>query len=377
MLLLSDIPGVVVKSTLTPGAEVGSSDLIVDLTPGRRVTGSVEADNAGNRYTGEYRFGGTVNVNNPLGAGDMLSLRVLASTASLVYLRGAYQAPLGDLTVGTAYSHIHYRLGSEFKALNADGTADVASVYASYPLIRTRRENLYAVAAFDAKKFEDRVRSVGTRSNRQSRVFSGGFNSDSRDGLGGGGANSASVIYSHGTLDILTPADHAIDAVTARSQGDFDKISYSAARIQTLSGPLSLYASVRGQIAFGNLDSSEKMELGGAYGVRAYPEGEAYGDEGYIATVEARLTLNQTQDARSGRFQIIGFVDVGAVEFAKHPWFVGPNVSRRSGIGAGVTWAGPERLLITASYAHKLGSQKATSAPDEPGRAWFQIVKLF
>ena len=52
LLLLSDLPGVNVRSTLAPGASVGASDLIVDLTPGRRISGSVDADNAGNRYTG-------------------------------------------------------------------------------------------------------------------------------------------------------------------------------------------------------------------------------------------------------------------------------------------------------------------------------------
>ncbi|HLL58706.1 MAG TPA: POTRA domain-containing protein, partial [Allosphingosinicella sp.] len=57
LLLLSDIPGVRVKSTLAPGERVGTSDLIVDVAPGRRVSGSVEADNAGNRYTGAYRAG--------------------------------------------------------------------------------------------------------------------------------------------------------------------------------------------------------------------------------------------------------------------------------------------------------------------------------
>ncbi|MDO8301052.1 POTRA domain-containing protein, partial [Lacisediminimonas sp.] len=55
LLLLSDVPGVNVKSTLSPGAEVGTSDLLVKLTPGPLVSGSVDADNAGNRYTGEYR----------------------------------------------------------------------------------------------------------------------------------------------------------------------------------------------------------------------------------------------------------------------------------------------------------------------------------
>jgi hemolysin activation/secretion protein len=50
LLLLSDIPGVRTKGTLAPGALVGTSDLIVDVTPGRLISGSIEADNAGSRY---------------------------------------------------------------------------------------------------------------------------------------------------------------------------------------------------------------------------------------------------------------------------------------------------------------------------------------
>jgi hemolysin activation/secretion protein len=128
LLLLSDIPGVAVRSTLAPGTAVGTSDLNVELTPGRRVTGSIEADNGGNRYTGEYRLGGSIALNNPLGLGDQLSLRVLGSDGGLAYGRAAYQAPFGALTLGVAYSHIRYELGREFQGLDADGTADVASV---------------------------------------------------------------------------------------------------------------------------------------------------------------------------------------------------------------------------------------------------------
>lgn len=377
LLLLSDIPGVRVKSTLSPGAAVGTSDLLVDLTSAPRITGSVEADNAGNRYTGAYRFGGSLNLNNPTGLGDMVSLRVLASTGGLAYGRAAYQVPLGNLTLGASYSHIHYELGKEFKSLDADGTADVASLYASYPLIRSRDANLYVVAGFDAKKFRDRVGFTNLQSDRKSRVLTGGFTVDSRDRFGGGGSNSASLIYSHGTLDIETPLDRALDATTAHTQGKFDKLAFSAARLQSLAGPLSLYGAIRGQFAFDNLDSSEKMELGGAYGVRAYPEGESYGDQGYVATAEARLGLSQWLRSVPGQFTAIGFVDVGEVQYAKTPWFTGPNTSHRSGIGGGLTWAGPERIFITASYAHKLGGQRTTSAPDRPGRAWVQLVKQF
>jgi hemolysin activation/secretion protein len=64
LLRLSDVPGVQVRSTLVPGASVGLSDLIVEVKPGALVSGSVDADNAGNRYTGENRIGLTLNLNN-------------------------------------------------------------------------------------------------------------------------------------------------------------------------------------------------------------------------------------------------------------------------------------------------------------------------
>jgi hemolysin activation/secretion protein len=377
LLLLSDVPGVRVRSTLAPGEAMGTSNLTVGLVDGPRITGSVEADNAGNRYTGAYRVGGSVNLNDPTGLGDMLSLRILTSTSGLAYGRAAYQAPIGNLTLGVAYSRIHYDLGKEFSVLDADGTADIASVFARYPVIRSRDANLYAVASFDAKGFEDRVDLLETRSNRSSRVMTGGFTADSRDGFAGDGATTASMIWSYGRLNVENPFDRAVDAATARTQGHFNKLAFSGARLQTVTGPLSVYGSVRGQLAFDNLDSSEKIELGGAYGVRAYPEGEAYGDQGYVATAEARLSLDRWLKAIPGRLQAIGFVDVGQVDYAKDPWFTGPNRSHRSGYGAGVNWAGPERFVVSASYARKLGSQDATSAPDKSGRFWFEIVKLF
>lgn len=377
LLLLSDLPGIRVKSTLSPGASVGTSDLAVNIVSGRRVTGSVEADNAGNRYTGTYRLDGTVNVNDPAGIGDMLSLRVLASTGGLAYGRAAYQAPVANLTLGVAYAHLRYRLGREFESLDADGTADVASIYASYPLIRSRNANLYALAVLEAKWFEDRIGVVSSQSNKMSRVATLGFSADSHDGFGGGGWNTLSAGWTAGHLDLHSPLERAADAVSARAGGSFNKLEFAAARLQTVSGPLSLYASVRGQYAFDNLDTSEKMELGGANAVRAYPEGDAFGDQGYIATAEARLNLSQWVTFVPGQLQATAFIDVGMVDYAHEPWSQGRNSAHRSGIGAGLTWAGPQGFLVKASYAHKLGDAVATSEPDRPGRFWFQIVKIF
>jgi hemolysin activation/secretion protein len=377
LLLLSDIPGVRVRSTLSPGAAVGTSDLVVELDPGRRVTGSIEADNSGNRYTGTYRAGGTVDFNNPAGYGDLLSLRVLASEGGLAYGRASYQVPIGAVTVGVAYTHLQYELGREFRVLDGEGTADILSVSGTTYLVRSRSANLYALAGFDAKSLEDKIGLVSTESDKRLGVANLGLAGDWRDGLGGGGSNAFSFGVAIGELDIRSPAERAADALTARSDGGFGKVQGSLSRLQSLWGPLSLYGSVRGQLAFANLDSSEKIQLGGAYGVRAYPEGEAYGDHGYIATLEARLLLNRRDEGVPGQFQLIGFVDAGEVQFAQDPWFAGSNHTALSGIGGGLTWFGPSDIILRGSYARKLSEENSTSQPDKSGRAWFQLVKLF
>lgn len=377
LLRLSDIPGVEVKSTLVPGASVGASDLIVDVTPGKRLTGSVEADNQGSRYTGANRLGATLNINNPSGHGDIVTLRALTSAAGLDYGRAAYQTLLGQAQAGVAYAQLGYRLGKEFASLQAKGTAKIASVYGSYPLIRSRSNNLYALLDLDAKTLQDKVDATSTVTDKKAQVAMASLNGDHRDNWGGGGLNSYSLTWSLGNLDIQSPAARAVDAVTAQSNGHYSKLALSATRLQSLAGPVSLYAALKGQLASKNLDPSEKMELGGANAVRAYPEGEAYADQGYVLNLEARLPLPKLSDNMPGQLQLVGFVDTGTVTLNKNPWTVGPNRRTLSGTGIGLTWADSRSFVVTAYYAHKLGSAVATSAPDAKGRFWLQAVKYF
>ena len=227
--------------------------MIVDVTPGRRVTGSLEADNAGNRYTGAYRLGGTVNFNEPFGYGDVATLRMLGSTTGgLAYLRGSYQAQVYNATVGVAYASLWYRLGREFSGLKAKGTANIASIYGSYPLIRSRNNNLYALLDFDAKSFHDETGVPQTVSDKEARVGIAGLYGDHLDTFGGGGFSSYSLYWSLGDLDIRTPAVLAADAASARSNGSYNKLGFAATRLQNVIGPLSLYINVRGQIASKN-----------------------------------------------------------------------------------------------------------------------------
>jgi hemolysin activation/secretion protein len=377
LLLLSDLPGVAVKSTLVPGASVGSSDLIVDVMPGKTLSGSVEADNAGSHYTGQYRAGSTLNWNSPLGIGDVASLRALTSGKGLNYARAAYQLPFGKAKVGVAYSKLRYELIKQFAPLQAHGTASIASVYANYPLLRTRDSNLYFQLAYDKKAFHDQMDLTGAVGDKRAQVLMASLDGDLRDRLGGGGANTMSLTLSSGTLDIDTPALRAIDALTARSNGHYNKLGYRLARVQHVTEAWSVAASINGQFASNNLDVSEKMELGGMHAVRAYPEGEAYADQGYVMSVEARWLLPPLAASVRGQLQLMGFIDSGTVWRDKHPWTSEANRRTLRGAGLGVLWSDAGNFMVRAYYARKIGSAMATSAPDKSGRFWIQAVKYF
>jgi len=43
----------------------------------------------------------------------------------------------------------------------------------------------------------------------------------------------------------------------------------------------------------------------------------------------------------------------------------------------GVNWIDTNNFSVKASYAHKLGNEEATAAPDSSGRFWVQLVKYF
>lgn len=377
LLLLSDIPGVNVQSTLVPGESVGAADLIVDVTPGQRVTGSIDADNAGNYYTGENRLGGTIQVNNLAGRGDVASLRVLSSFDGLDYARAAYQMQFGRATAGISHSHLEYKLGKKFSDLRAEGEANITSLFGRYPLIRSRQTNLYAQLGYDYKTFEDRVESFSYVSEKNANVVTASLQGDHRDNLGAGGLTAASATWHTGEIDIETPAVRDVDADTARSNGHFDKLSLSVMRVQQLTDILSLYGEVSAQFTSGNLDSSEKMSLGGMYGVRAYPQGEAFADEGYLATLEARLLLAGLSEQVPGQVHLLGFVDAGTVTVHKDPWDDADNRRTLSGAGVGINWVDYNNFSIKSYYAHKLGNEEATSAPDSDGQFWVQLVKYF
>ena len=359
LLLLQDTPGVAgSRATLQPGASIGTSELLIELDPAKAYAASLSLDNYGGRYTGTYRLGGNFTLASPLNIGDQLSFTGLSSGSNLSFGRLAYQLPVGSdgLRLGAAYFSTNYKLGKEFSVLNAHGTANSTSAFAAYPLIRSPLKNLNVTAAYETKRLSDRVDSTATATNKQANITSFGLSGNRQDTLGGGGISSFEINAALGQLSINSPGALAIDAVSARSNGRYSRVAYSMSRLQRLGETTALSVSVTGQQASKNLDSSEKFSLGGANAVRAYPQGEAVGDQGRRATLEL-------QQALAANLQGILFYDVGQVTINKNQ-FGAAAANSRSLAGAGVGLnANYSSISLRSMLAWRISGGLPTSVP--------------
>ncbi len=385
LLLLNDLPGVDVRSTLSPGAAVGASLLAAEVIEGPLVSGNVDSDNHGNKFSGEYRLGTTLNLNDPSGRGDLLALRAMVSSG-IRYGRLVYQLPVGTsgLKVGAAFANMRYELSDEFAALEARGDAQVATMNALYPFVRGRDFSIYATATYDKKRFYNST-LAGATSDKKTDVGTFGITGDSQDFLGGGGVNTFNLTLFSGNLNLDGWApDRAADDATALTDGHYVKTTYSLARLQKLGVATSFYAELSGQLASKNLDSSEKFTLGGAQGVRAYPIGEAAGDEGMLLNLELRYDVNQA-------LQLAAFVDHGKIRLHRDEWIGWQGNNTRignryelSGYGLGLRWSMPGNFLVHASVAQRMGANPGRDINDNDSdnamnitRLWLQGIKYF
>jgi hemolysin activation/secretion protein len=376
LLLLSDIPGVAVNATLTPGESVGTSDLLVNARPVPAVMGNVALDNNGNRYTGRARLGGTVNVIDPLHHGDILSVSGLSSGSGMNYGRLAYDTLVSGqgTRIGGSYSALHYRLGGPLSSLDAHGTAQVESLWAKQPLVRSRDVNLYGQIQYDQLQLRDHVDASAIDTDRHLGNWTLSVAGDARDGLLSGAVSTWSVGLTAGRVGFDNAQAQLADAASASTQGRFTKWNLNLARLQSLSPRDGVYLSFSGQWANANLDASQKMTVGGPYSVRAYDVGAMSGDIGYLGTLELRHDLGA---ASGGQWQAVAFADSAHVTVNKNTWAAGPNSATLSGAGVGLNWAGPNQWSAKAYLAARIGSVPVLVGSTASVRAWVELSRAF
>lgn len=375
LLLMSDIPGAFVNATLKPGEIMGTSDLIVSALPTQRVYGNFALDNYGNSYTGRPRIGGSVNVIDPFhwGLGDIFSFNGLTSGGGLNYGRVAYEALVNQYgtRMGGSFSALHYSLGGKFANSNAQGNAQVVSVWAKHPLIRSRELNLYSQAKLEYMQLNDHFLLVKNDRHLTNAVFN--ITGDTRDTLFSGGINTWDLAVTSGKV-IFDDVDAKLSDVDhANTVGGFSKINLNLTRLQSLSQSNALYISFAAQVAGNNLDTSQKMTLGGPYTVRAYDTSSVSGDSGYLLSAELRHDLG---DVANGRLHALAFVDSAQMKINKNTWGQSDNNVSLSGVGVGLNWVGKNNVYANTYIATSIGAKPSQVSGDST-RVWFEIGKRF
>ncbi len=386
LLLLNDLPGVKVSSVLRPGADTGEADLLVKMVDeGNRFGGDGYVDNAGNESTGLVRVGADLVANGLLGQGESWTLGGLVSEHNGIDLvRAGVTAPVGPYGTKATLSltDLNYKvLGDQFSHLNADGYALVGSLMIQHPVIRSRNFNLFAVTGGDLKRLDDRTASRVNHDERELMIGHLGMTGDFRDEHFGGSLNSFTLTINAGDNRIKTGIELTKDLDPTlgghRTSGKFEHLDGDFQRLQAITDTTSFLMSMRGQLAFQNLDTSEKSSLGGPRGVRAYAVGDGVGDDLFTATFELRQRV-PAWTLFNAPFVMSAFLDGGRVKDWHDPLGTDTdNMHTLAGYGLGVNMTSRDNFQFRLDVAHRINKGDLAGSDNRKTRAWASLQKWF
>jgi hemolysin activation/secretion protein len=368
LLMLQEIPGVSATVDLEPGLTQGTVRAAVVASEGKPVEGSLGANNMGAKSTGQNALSAEVRFNNALGQGEQLGFTYKPSekkgqeSYSLVS-----SIPVGDYgwRLGLNANHVTYRVDSD-EDTQARGESDDITLTLRYPIQRSRALNQSLSVDLTAKRMSDYVNNETISEKSMSSV--GATYSFDRTDLSTGNSLYGSVGLNLGKLDLTKNREaYEADQDGPKTHGGFSKTLINAGSSIRLPYNFILGISGSAQMASKNLNTSEKFGLGGPFGVRGYPVGEASGDEGWRISTE--LKRNLFTSAQWGSVGPMLFYDTGSVTRYKRPDGIieedQTNSYRLSGWGAGIFASKPNAYDFRLMWATKLGSNPGQRLDDE------------
>lgn len=377
LLLLNDSPGITSTGELEAGESTGDSKLKVKVQDSSIVDGMFLLSNNGQRSTGIGQAIASITVNSPTGTSDQLSIQAMG-TFGIRYGKLGYSLPVGSsgTRMGISQSAMSYKV---IDGTQADGSSTDTQLNFSYPLIRSGSKNLNLSMNVNHKHYENYTLDVKT-SDKSINSFTTGVDYTNYDQNGSTSFGVSAVL---GELDLSNiSTDLAQDALTKNSNGKYAKYTFKASRNQIITPTTTLGINLNAQKSSKNLDSSEKIYLGGSSGIRAYPSNEAGGDDGYLLNVELSRAL-------PNNFMASVFYDYGRIAqnhtlYANFLTTTNPeNIYSLQGWGASLAYS-YRAFSIKGTFAKKIGTNPNTQSDgsDNDGthdssRIWLSATMTF
>ncbi len=362
---ISGLGGIQAVGILSPGAAVGTSDLTIRVKDGKRSTTILYSENYGSRAAGRYRYGLQNISSNPSGQGDTLSVSGLFSNRDLRNYAISYEFLAGHSGTkgGFGFSHMNYELGGEFRSRGAQGKADTVTVFGSTPLYHMEERSLSLAYGYNYRSLKDE--DFGRQGKKHTHSFYTSLNAAWHEGRA---AWNGSFTLTTGTAVMDSDYAETLNRINHTS-GRYTKGVLDFNYQQGFDAFWDMVWKFQGQRVSRNIDSSEEIFLGGANAVRAYPQGEGSGDEGYVSTLEFCYHTKKRGLVLSTYF------DSGHVRTAKDGIGGGETMQ---GWGIGVTYSRPGDWFARFDYARRIGwDSKASAEARSKSRMWFILGKIW
>ncbi|MCB5315426.1 ShlB/FhaC/HecB family hemolysin secretion/activation protein [Yersinia intermedia] len=377
-LILNDIPGVNAALALKPGTQSGMTRVYADITPSQTAMGYLGVDNQGNDYSGHNRLlvGGALN--NMMGWGDQLRANfILSSSADVFNGLLDYNFPINTYGTRAAlnYSYLDYTLKGPFEILDARGHSNSWGINLRHPWVRNSAARIDVSTGYYQSKMRDSLIMLPEQKRNldagELGIY-GTFTAVPR------GLSNFNLLGTAGHLSLDDEFSQSMNSLTGIG-GAFARFNYHAGHDQGFGSYFSFFNQFTGQIASKNLDSSQKLLLGGPLAVRAYGIGEGAVDKGTLFTTELRTHWQPPFPAWTGignQITFAAFFDQGWGAYYRQPiaGMAGNNINL-SGFGAYITFSRPADYSLNLTWAHRTG-QAATPQPDND-QFWLSAYKMF
>ncbi|XXE57670.1 ShlB/FhaC/HecB family hemolysin secretion/activation protein [Pseudomonas sp. R1-18] len=299
---LNRLPSNKAQMELTPGQQVGGSDVVVKNTPQKPWRATLSRNNDGQRSTGEQQWNAGLEWDSPLGLADQLSLRGghdAISDHQQTSRNGLlnYSLPWGWWTFSYSYSESEYRSVAKAEGISFKQTGDSQNHQFRAERVVHRdalsKTSLSAGLAYLRTNNYIEDSKLALSSNRLTEAQFG-INHGRR--IGSAFVNlDLGMQQGVGALDAQGNGHPGPGEADARYRKYTGTVSYLHP-FQLWGEQLTFSSLATGQRSEDVLFSPQRMSLGGSSSVRGYKDQFLSGDSGGYWRNELRLTRPVTLD---------------------------------------------------------------------------------
>ncbi len=365
---LNDIDGIKASGFFTQGKKEGSTVLNITIDLDKASRHILYTDNYGNRSSGQYRVGLLNDFYNVDDSGTKITVGGLLSTKNSMdlYADANFVLPSKGIVnrLGFHVGRSSYKLGDEYRDLDANGNLMNFSVYGTTTVRKTIQSSVSYIYGINYNDMKDNIDAFGIEALKHSYSAHIGVIGNER------WKNNHFVFTQRFTVGHLVNDSEYANYLNVfnDTEGVYYKLNHDFDFTHEINNRLDFRIQGSWQLANRNLDSSERMALTGINGIKAYPSSDLSVDTGYL--VRGILTY------KTGIKYLSTNIFIEHAE-GKPRKMIDYNVALH-GWGIGLSYAKPDDFFIKLDYARRIGFDEALSERAKAkGRFWFIAGKIF